>query len=231
MRHSNNNPQGFLKQLMELPLMKGVSAKGMHEVVGKVPFHFLKFASGETVAAKGEPCTHLRFILSGSVRITLEDPGHQIKVAMTVQGPHVLAPEYLFGRNTSYPATAVAQTAVNGLQITKEDYRRMLQSDPVFLFNYLNTVSCAAQGSLAGVLSIAGGNAVRRLAFWITTLTAPGSTDISICSPERELHSIVGLSAQSLRQAVAQLQSEGMVTYSSPNNLIVSSRAALLPLL
>ena len=54
--------------LMNLPLFRGVSRSRIAEVVGSAKFHFLKYPKGETVVRAGEECTHLAFVISGSVR-------------------------------------------------------------------------------------------------------------------------------------------------------------------
>lgn len=100
------------QQMMQLPLFQGVSTEKITALVEKLPFHFLKFRNGEQIFAAGDPCTHIKFIVSGQVR--LEMPCNELRVSLlqTLSTPHVLAAEYLFGRETAYPYTAIAQGAV-----------------------------------------------------------------------------------------------------------------------
>ena len=60
----------MFEQLMQLPLFQGVSNERMTSLVEKLPFHFLKFHDGDTIISAGDECTHIRFIVSGSVRVT-----------------------------------------------------------------------------------------------------------------------------------------------------------------
>ena len=53
------------QQLMQLPLFQGVSTEKITALVEKLPFHFLKFRNGDQIFAAGEPCTHIKFIVSG----------------------------------------------------------------------------------------------------------------------------------------------------------------------
>ena len=57
--------------LMSLPLLKGVSAERIRQVVASTPLHFLKYPEGDTIITPGSPSTHLNFIISGSVRAAL----------------------------------------------------------------------------------------------------------------------------------------------------------------
>ena len=97
--------------LMGLPLFNGVSRERISEVVGRAPFHFLKYLEGEKVIEPGEACTHIKFVISGAVRSTITSPNGRFQVSQTLQAPNVIAPEFLFGRNTSYPAEVVAVAA------------------------------------------------------------------------------------------------------------------------
>ena len=56
------------KTLMALPLFSGVSYSKMSEVIGAIKFHFLKYLEGEQIVAAGEPCTHIKFIITGGKR-------------------------------------------------------------------------------------------------------------------------------------------------------------------
>ena len=53
--------------IMELPLFKGVSHDKISELIETTKFHFLKYGNGETIIESGETCTHLRFLVSGSI--------------------------------------------------------------------------------------------------------------------------------------------------------------------
>ena len=68
------------QQLMQLPLFQGVSAEKITALVEKLPFHFLKYRNGEQVFAAGDPCTHIKFIVSGQVR--LETAFSNLRVTM-----------------------------------------------------------------------------------------------------------------------------------------------------
>ena len=105
------------QQLMRLPLFQGVSTEKITALVEKLPFHFLKFHGDEQIFAAGDPCTHIKFIVSGKVR--LETPFSNLKVVLSqvLATPHVLAAEYLFGRDTVYPYTAIADGPCGILQL------------------------------------------------------------------------------------------------------------------
>ena len=113
------------QQLMQLPLFQGVSTERITALVEKLPFHFLKFRNGDTIIAAGDSCTHIKFIVSGRVRVEMPCAHLRVSLLQTLSTPHVLAAEYLFGRATTYPFTAVADGSCGILQLLKSDYIKM----------------------------------------------------------------------------------------------------------
>ena len=76
----------------------------------------------------------------------------------TLSTPHVLAAECLFGRDTVYPYTAVAEGPCGILQLLKSDYIKMVNTDKVFLFNILNYLSSGSQRSASSALAVSDGS-------------------------------------------------------------------------
>lgn len=211
--------------------MKGVSQSCLHSVVGSIPLHFMKYSPGEVIFNAGEECTHLKFIVSGSVKLDVTSQNGRFTASQTLDAPQVLAPDYLFGRITSYPATATAIDNVGIMQIQKSDYRTMLCSDPIFLFNYLNIISTNSQKGLHGVLAVATGSLEERIAFWIVSLTQPGSRDIVLNCMHRDLYSLFGAGRSSYFATLDSMKERGIIDYDSSRCIKVLSRPALVEIL
>lgn len=216
--------------LMGLPLFSGVTYEKMLEIIGSTKFHFLKYLEGETFVAEGDPCTHLKFIISGSARVSIANPDRRFIVSQTLAAPEVVAPEYIFGRTTVYPCTAVALEPTGVLQIAKPDYMKILHSDPIFLINYLNLLAMNAQKAVDGVLSIATGSLEERIAFWIVALTQKGGKDIVMTCRQRDLYSLFGVQRSSFIATLDGMKSKGLIDYSS-TEIKVNNRRDLIEIL
>ena len=203
------------QQLMQLPLFQGVSTDKITALVEKLPFHFLKFRNGEQIFAAGDPCTHMRFIVSGRVR--LETPCDHLRVSLfqTLSTPHVLAAEYLFGRETTYPYPAVAEGSCGLLQLRKSDYIKMLGTDKVFLFNILNYLSSGSQRSLDSILATRDGSIMERLAMLVDALTITGATDVMLRFKQRDLCALLGTQRTTLIASLDKLSDEDILDYDS----------------
>lgn len=216
--------------LMGLPLFRGVSRERMAETVGMAKFHFLKYLPGETIVSAGDPCTHIKFIISGSARSTIENYDGRFRVSNTLEAPDVIAPSYLFGRATNYPCTAVAISPTSILQITKNDYLKILGSDQIFMINFLNMLSVNAQKSVDGVLGLTTGSMEERIAFWAVALTQPSGTDIVLSCRQRDLYSFFGVQRSSFIATLDAMKERGLLDYNS-TEIRIASRKQMLDLL
>ena len=215
---------------MELPLFKGVSFNRISEVVGMAKFHFLKYLEGDTILTAGTPCTHITFIISGSARSSIVNSDNRFCVSQTLEAPDVIAPEFLFGKATIYPCTVKALTPTGILQISKSDYMRILDSDQVFLFNFLNVLSMNAQKAVDGILALTNGSLEERIAFWIVALSQRSGKDVTLTCRQRDLYSLFGVPRSSLITTLDKMKERGLIDY-SPGEIRVNSRKDLLAVL
>lgn len=222
--------ENMYELLMGLPLFSGVTYERMLEVVGNTKFHFLKYLEGQTFITAGEQCTHLKFIISGSARLTISNSDGRFVVGQTLHAPNAIAPEFIFGRSTFYPCTAVALEPTGVLQIAKNDYLKILHSDNIFLFNFLNILSMNAQKAVDGVLSVATGSLEERIAFWIVALTQRGGTDIKLVCRQRDLYSVFGVQRSSFISTLDRMRDRGIIDYSQ-NEIVIHDRRDLLDIL
>lgn len=222
--------ESMYEKLMELPLFQGVSRDKLSELIEKTPFHFVKYTAGEQIVETNEECTHIRFILTGDVRIDLSSANRRVTVSETLAGPNVIGPDYLFGRNTFYPFNATAITDCGVLQILKSDFINILMSDKVFLFNMLNVLSRNSQKGTFGIMALSSGSIEERMAFIITSLTQRGSKDIKLTYKQKDLCCILGVQRASLVSALERLRKEDIIEYTL-SEISVNSREDLLKIL
>lgn len=204
---SRQGANPMFELLAELPLLRGASPQRLSEVCGQMKIRFSKAGVEDEICRAGNVCNGLVFILSGSVR--LEQTLDHFGIEQTLEAPQVIAPENLFGLSTTFPCTVKALTSVSYMEISKEDYRRMLTMDSVFLFNYLNMLSARAQRSRLGLFSIAeAGNAQDRVTRWIEAMVRQGAKDIVIRGIRREPNQLFGISISSMRSVAEKLGAE-----------------------
>lgn len=216
--------------LMSLPFLNGVSSDRIRQVVSSIPLHFLKYPAGDKIILAGSPSSSLYFIINGRVRVSITNASGRFKVSQTLTGPDAIAPEYLFGRHTTFPCMAEAMEPTGVLQIAKADFINMLKSDEVILFNYLNILAAGSQSRVDGILSLTDGLLEERIAFWIVALTQRSGTDIILECRHRDLYSFFGVQRSVFYATLEHLADQGIITYTS-DSIKPTSREALVRLL
>ena len=216
--------------LLGLPLFHGVTHERISQVVEKTKFHFLKYLEGGEFIREGDQCTHLTFLLSGSARVTIANGDGRFSVSQTLTAPNVIAPDFLFGLETDYPCTAVALEPTSILKIDKTDWLTILNTDRVFMINYLNYLSMNAQKAVHGVLALTSGSLEERIAFRIIALTQPTSTDIVLQCRQRDLCSVFGVQRSTFVSTLESMKERGLIDF-DPVSITVTDRRALLDLL
>ena len=216
--------------LAELPLFRGVTRERIASVVGTTRLHFLKFGDGDIIVRAGEACTHVLFVISGSLRISISNADERFRINQTLEAPDVVSPDFLFGLSTVYPGTVTAIDNVSVVKVSKNDYLKILNSDEIFLFNFLNYLSMNAQKCVEGVLSMTNGSIEERLAMWVVAMTQPSATDISIVCRQRDLYSMFGTQRSSYMSAIDRLVDSGVISY-EPGVIKVLDRRMMLNLM
>lgn len=213
--------------LTQLPLFRGVTHERIATTVGMAKFHFLKFNQGEVIAEAGESCTHIKFVIAGKVRITISNSDERFKIAQTLAAPDVISPDFLFGSATIYPGQVVAETEASIVQVSKQDYVKILASDPIFMFNFLNYLSMNAQKCIDGVLAMTNGSIEEHLAMWVVAMTQPTAIDIVITCRQRDMYAMFGVQRSSFYAALDRMVDSGALSYGQGQIKIHDRRAML----
>ncbi len=190
----------IFSKLSSLPLFHGVSLTHLQTMVEKTPLHFDRVPAHSYLNNAGDCCCSLRYVLCGSVRLT--QLGSLITVSQTLTAPQVLGAEYLFGLSNFYPWSVKAVTEVSTLEVSKEEYRRLFDLDPVFLLNYLNYTCSGAQRGPQMLMAAEGNSAAQKLAYWLNMMVRPDATDIELQSRDVDLHVALGIPAQQWRALI-----------------------------
>lgn len=218
-------------KLLHLPLFQGVSQERLAEIVAKIPFHFLKFRKGDKIISSGDSCTHVRFVISGKVKVEFESKPLKFKISHELSAPEVISPDYLFGLDTSYPFSVTAIEPCGILQVTKQDYISILRSDNVFLYNILNYLSRNSQSVKTQLLNVEHASVVERLALLVSIFTTQRSQNICLQYKQKDLCKLLGARRQAFIGAIDYLLEKELVEMSDNSNILVKDRKLLLALL
>ena len=132
-------------KLLQFTLFQGMSHADLMEVVTHTKFDFSKQPAGKRLVKEGNDCTHLIFLINGSMHIETQSDDHSCRVCETLNAPYCLQPERLFGLSQRYTATFKTLTDCNLITIDKQEVLLLLETQFVFRLNWLNTLAAETQ--------------------------------------------------------------------------------------
>jgi CRP-like cAMP-binding protein len=114
-------------------------------VAGHTRFGFLKMTAGRQVIHAGDPCTHLYFLINGSLKVESFSDDGRYSVVEQMSSPYILQQESIFGYYQRYTHNFYALTDVNFLMLDKEEVVRLSEDFLVFRLNLMNHLATQAQ--------------------------------------------------------------------------------------
>ena len=132
-------------RLLQFPLFQGMSRDDLEIVAGHTRFGFLKMTAGRQVIHAGDPCTHLYFLINGSLKVESFSDDGRYSVVEQMSSTYILQQESIFGYYQRYTHNFYALTDVNFLLLDKEEAVRLSEDFLVFRLNLMNHLATQAQ--------------------------------------------------------------------------------------
>lgn len=194
-----------------LPLFKGTTTDQISSFLEKTNVEFVNFRPGHVLAEAGKQCTDLRFVISGRVRSCMSLSGGRASLVYVSGYGTVLSPCCLFGLHTHYPVSVESVDEGSYMLIRKDQYLELLQTDTIYLLNYLNYLGFHAQRSGLALRGLCG----TRLRGWVGAirngLLERRTLEAWIHTTRAELCGILGLTSGALEMELEDIGQSGDV--------------------
>lgn len=182
--------------IMELPLFKGIGSERLSLMLEKTSVEFVNYNPGDVIAMSDTPVRSLDFVLKGEIKLSYQMVVYPIKIIETRPPGSVIGALRLFGINTDYGCECVAKDNVSVLRIGKENYLNILLSDRIYLLNYMNYLSAAAQRPMLRLVDSNGidiKSILNNIAF---TFASPMATEVGVSAENKILADYCGVSVE-----------------------------------
>lgn len=209
--------------IMDLPLFKGVSEEQISVFLEKTNVNFINYKSGDKIISKSDRCSHIKYLIKGEALSHISNTTGTLKVSELKQPGSVFFPDRLFGMDTKFPAEVEAVGDVSILQFSKEQYMTLLQTDEIYLLNFLNYLSLHSQRPVDAIKNLTSGKFECRLAMWVITLTESSSTEITVESSQQDLSELTNIPIEQIKSELSELSRSGLLSYSD-NKTIIKQR-------
>ncbi len=135
----------FTDQLLELPLLQGMSRSDINEVIAHTKLGFHKVLQGKNVIAEGDPCTHLYLLIKGKLRAASFADDRSYAIYDYMSAPNILQPECIFGMTQRFTKTFNACTECHFIRLEKSEVMRLSTEHEIFRMNLLNIICTQSQ--------------------------------------------------------------------------------------
>ena len=132
-------------RLLQFPLFQGMSRDDLEIVAGHTRFGFQKVTAGRQIIHAGDPCTHLYFLINGTLKIETYSDDSRYSVTEQMSSPYILQQESVFGYYQRYTHNFYALTDANFLTLDKEEVVRLSEDFLVFRLNLMNHLATQSQ--------------------------------------------------------------------------------------
>ena len=130
--------------LTSLPLLQGVSASDIAQILSNVKYSEHHIKAGMTFIRQDNICQHLTFLIEGSMRCNTLSRDAKYTFSEYLEATMVIEPDILYGIQRQHASTYTALSDCFFLTLPKNDVNRMMADIEVFRFNYLNLLSTLA---------------------------------------------------------------------------------------
>ena len=199
--------------IMELPLFKGIGTDQLSLMLEKTSVEFLNFKKGDLVARSDSQVKFIDFILKGEISLIYSPENLGIKVKEVRGKGNVVGALRLYGMQTTYRCNCFAETDLSLLRIGKEQYMNILLSDSIYLLNFLNYLSAAAQRPVSSFMEGGEMTTARILNTLVSTLASPMAVSVGIIGSDKAIAEYCGIDEASFKIWEKESLEAGIIKY------------------
>ena len=206
--------------IMELPLFKGIGEEQLSQMLEKTSIEFLRFEDGDVIANEFARVNSVDFILSGRIRNTFRLENFPIEIDEILGVGAMVGALHLFGLDTTYGSSAIALGKVSIMRVEKSQYMKILQSDGIYILNFVNYLSAAAQKGSRIQLQLGAFSIGRQIKTLTESVVSRAAESVVIAASDHALADFCGVSVPEFRDwKSAEL---------AHNRIIVNQRGILI---
>ena len=197
--------------LLQLPLFQGLAHEDFTSILEKVKLHFTKHKTGEIIAACGDKCDRLIFVLKGTLSATSPATDRSFQFTEQHTAPCLLEPYSMFGMYTTFSATYTALEETHTICISKRFVMNEMFKYEIFRLNYLNIICNRAQKLHRRLRVFEAGDVEDRIIRFIADQSERPTGEKSLKIKMEELARICNETRMNVSKTLNSLQNKGLV--------------------
>jgi CRP-like cAMP-binding protein len=154
----------------------------------------------------------LKIIIEGTARGDMTNFNGKLITIEEIESVRMLAPAFLFGKNSKYPVTIVAATDVKILNIPKNEFVKMMHNSEKLMINFMNELSSRAQFLSQKIKFLSFHDIKAKFAYYILNLIKNKNTNtVRLPITQDKLAELFGVTRPSLARAIREMHNDRII--------------------
>lgn len=184
-------------------LFTGCERSTLEELAGSAGHRLRHKEEGDHIAYMGDELTDAVILVEGTVYSSMTHQDSKEIVVETLTGPIMLAPAFLFAKNSRFPVNVIAKTDCTILYIPKSAFRDWLHREPQLMMNFIGIISNRCQRLSQRLNDFALQSLKERVVEYLRLHQRIDSVEW--------LAKVLGVARPSLSRVLSELKAEGVI--------------------
>ncbi|PKM51383.1 MAG: Crp/Fnr family transcriptional regulator [Firmicutes bacterium HGW-Firmicutes-7] len=203
-------------------LLSSLSSEDINTYIHNNQFNIIHYGKNNIIHFDGDACHHLEILLSGKIVVERIDEVGNLMIIAEFFPDDVLGGNLLFSKNSTYPMTVTAQTAVTILEINKNLLFELCFINRDFLKSFLEIISDHTI-LLGDKIKYYVNRSIRDsiIAFLKTEYLKQNTLKIILTTTKKALANRIGVQRTSLSRELQKMKQEGLLLVDSASITIL----------
>ncbi len=198
--------------LINCQLFEGMNLDQIGLLLEELPHELVTYSVGDVIVLEGNRINSLMILVQGDLTAEANDSSGSSQKLETIESPSIIAPGFLFSKDSVMPSTIVANSTSELLMIGKDDFVDLLQRDKRMLFNFMNIISSQNSFISEHVVYLTYKTIISKLSNYLLKLMQEQkSTTIINPKTQVQMAEMFGVTRPALARTIGELVKEGAV--------------------
>ena len=190
-------------KLGKAPMFEGCRLEMLEELLTSSGHRLRHKGEGSHIVYMGDELTDAVILVEGTIYSSMTNQEGKEIVVETLTGPIMLAPAFLFAKESRFPVNVIAKTDCTVLYIPKSAFRDWLHRDPQLMMNFIGIVSNRCQRLSQRLNDFALQSLKERVLEYLRLHQRIDSVEW--------LAKVLGVARPSLSRVLSELKAEGVI--------------------
>ena len=195
--------ENLIATLSQAPVFTGCSQETIESVANSTGQRLRHKEEGAHIAYMGDELTDAVILVEGVIYSSMTNQEGKEIVVESLTGPVMLAPAFLFAKESRFPVNVIAKTDCSVLYIPKSSLREWLHRDPQLMMNFIQLISNRCQRLSQRLNDFALQSLKERVVEYLRLHQRIDSVEW--------LARVMGVARPSLSRVLSELKSEGKI--------------------